>query len=1050
MLKKKWIVIALLCLTLSLSFFAACQISFPYEPIDSVDSSYNGGTSGDITGGGSEETESSIKISNKPSVLNLGDEWQLAVTVNNIEGTVGWSSDNTSVITVTSGGKLTAKAVGKATITAAIGDYSDSVSVSVDDKVQPVLSANESGAVNVFVGGSYRANPTVSFNGSIVDDVDFSYAVDDSTVATVAEDGTVTTKKTGTCVITITAEYRAHTLTANYTVVSKEDKYISLDKNNISLYTYAISGEKTSERITAILTVNGAESDSEDVTWSSSDQTVATVENGMVTAVSEGNATITAKYTAEGSEVEAVCYVTVEKTATVIDTPFTIELDKALTLPTSTIADFAVANVISVKQGAVECLTTLEDGSKKLNKDLLVGSPDAKTLTVETNKVSYTVTATVYNAIIKTADDLDALQDKLSRLDRQGDSSSYGYYYDGYVLFGADIDYNGKTFGGICVSKHLKPSGSSAATTVTANGFAGIIDGGGHVISNIFVGDGFIGNLVKQDQKGTIKNLTFDGLTALNRSGGGIVQSIAEGTIENVTVKGKVQGYDSLGKYQAMGVVSAVINNANARFKNVTVFYDGVMNQPEGVAEANLCLVTVFGRMGGNYTNSALFDGCRVVGADSDGNSLPLFGYGLTEGTVVGYTPYTSAQGVASYSTIIAYLEATGWTKKSTKGATCTAAGYDVYEKDGEDDYTINYPALGHKWNKVDVCDVCEQAKSTSVDKEADVKNGFDFATLSTSKTISSVTYNGEALSGTSVTFENTDASMTAKVYEVNYTDGSVAVVNLTVWSLLMESEADMREMKNYVVKIPVNYQTGAVTTTSDYYQYVGYFKLTKDITWSNANWTQADGIVDNSTSWIKVFATQGFYGIIDGGNHTITGFRTVGNHSGLVNVLGTGGVIKNLTFNNVTIYGGTYYHGIIAGYAHGGTIENVTINGVDRSGSNAPSTVLVGTFCSPNAGQYYESSTSNYHYKAVITGVNIKNVEINAVNGTFGAEFGEDVSALGELETNLYTGTWADLALPKCENIVITGASTIIKQRASTNTYYSEWVGVNGKTENA
>lgn len=47
------------------------------------------------------------------------------------------------------------------------------------------------------------------------------------------------------------------------------------------------------------------------VTWTSSDETVATVEGGVVTGVSEGSATITATATYGGKTATATCVVTV-------------------------------------------------------------------------------------------------------------------------------------------------------------------------------------------------------------------------------------------------------------------------------------------------------------------------------------------------------------------------------------------------------------------------------------------------------------------------------------------------------------------------------------------------------------------------------------------------------------------------------------------------------------------------------------------------------------------------------------------------------------------
>ena len=51
--------------------------------------------------------------------------------------------------------------------------------------------------------------------------------------------------------------------------------------------------------------------DGETVTWSSNDETVATVSNGTVTAVKAGEATITASITVDGTTYNATCTVTV-------------------------------------------------------------------------------------------------------------------------------------------------------------------------------------------------------------------------------------------------------------------------------------------------------------------------------------------------------------------------------------------------------------------------------------------------------------------------------------------------------------------------------------------------------------------------------------------------------------------------------------------------------------------------------------------------------------------------------------------------------------------
>ena len=77
---------------------------------------------------------------------------------------------------------------------------------------------------------------------------------------------------------------------------------MTLDKTTASL--------KAGETITLTATVNPDDATDKTVTWSSSDQTIATVSNGVVTAKKVGNATITAK---AGSKT-ATCQITVVAT----------------------------------------------------------------------------------------------------------------------------------------------------------------------------------------------------------------------------------------------------------------------------------------------------------------------------------------------------------------------------------------------------------------------------------------------------------------------------------------------------------------------------------------------------------------------------------------------------------------------------------------------------------------------------------------------------------------------------------------------------------------
>ena len=140
----------------------------------------------------------------------------------------------------------------------------------------------------------------------------------DETVATVV-DGVVTTLKVGEATITASTTDGTN-LTATCTVTVKPVLVASLTLDQTTKE--VIKGES----FTLIATTTPEEADNKTVVWSSSDETVATVVDGVVTTHKVGDAVITAT-TTDGTNLTATCTVTVKP---VLLTHITLNLNDAI------------------------------------------------------------------------------------------------------------------------------------------------------------------------------------------------------------------------------------------------------------------------------------------------------------------------------------------------------------------------------------------------------------------------------------------------------------------------------------------------------------------------------------------------------------------------------------------------------------------------------------------------------------------------------------------------------------------------------------------------
>ena len=253
-------------------------------------------------------TLTSITLSQTSLSLTVGQSSsQITVTANpsTVSNSVTWSTSNSSVATVNNG-VVTAVGAGTATITATSTvntEKTATLTVTVTAAQIELQSLTVSpNSLNLTTGGTRQLTVTASPQGA---SNSVTWSSSDSNVATVSQGGLVTAVGAGTATITATSTVNtAKTATLTVTVTAAQ---VELQSLTVSPGSLSLTPNKT-QQLTVTAKPIGADSR---VTWSSSDESVATVsQTGLVTSVAEGTATITA-ISVENPNIKAEITVTV-------------------------------------------------------------------------------------------------------------------------------------------------------------------------------------------------------------------------------------------------------------------------------------------------------------------------------------------------------------------------------------------------------------------------------------------------------------------------------------------------------------------------------------------------------------------------------------------------------------------------------------------------------------------------------------------------------------------------------------------------------------------
>ena len=351
--------------------------------------------------------------------MNTGDTKQLTAKVQPSDATNGkltWSSNNETIASVDQNGTITAHKEGSAVITATAQDGSGiktTCQVNVTDiKVSGItisastLAMQTEDVKQLSVTAITPANAT---NKAL------KWESNNTWVATVDESGNITAHNQGEATITVkAADNGGAQATCKVTVTERTAPVVKVTQIQLS-QTWASINEGKELQLTA--TVLPADATNQSLTWSSSVEGVATVDQtGKVTAIKEGTTVITAT-AKDDSGISASCTVqvtvptvkvtgiTLNKTTASVVKGKTVALTATVTPDTATdktvkwttsnknVATVSTDGVVTAKAAGTATITaTAADGSGvKATCKITVTNPVVKVTKVTLNKTTASV-----------------------------------------------------------------------------------------------------------------------------------------------------------------------------------------------------------------------------------------------------------------------------------------------------------------------------------------------------------------------------------------------------------------------------------------------------------------------------------------------------------------------------------------------------------------------------------------------------------------------------------------------------------------------------------
>lgn len=924
-----------------------------------------------------QQAEQYVELNESQITLDKSNDYTLQCAVVGISDPVVWSSSDESVATVENG-KVIALAAGDVEIIATAGNFSAKCAVKVvDNGVVPAMQAYGYD-FEIRRTNTYEVRPTILFAGMVKDvsDAQLTYEVADSTVATIDENGIATALKEGTTTFTVSGSFRGiKMLPITGTIVVKKNITVAMNSLNVNLFACDPDGTyETQFQLEGAVYVERALQNGAELVWSSENEKIATVENGLVTAHRAGTVMINVAYTTgEGDVINAGVVVNVERPVILLDGLYEFDLSNKSGSSTMDLGELAPY---------VDGLFTgFYDITDEERYEIAGASYKGKLSMPNKNFATHGFRRyALESELVSIEFDGLAITKKIYSVSDLVSIATSGNTLDGYYRLEKDIDAGGRTV-------VLVGSWTNSST----KGFIGTFEGNGHTISNLSVGTGGFFYCIGA---ATIRNL---GLANVSGSASVVASEVHGATIENVAVSSKncekVFNYVG-GRTKITNLVSILDNGkyvihtfgSASDAENIVQNFLVVAGKPEdnggwsGTRVPGIFLNYYKKDEPMDLYDLELYQSTEEMIVDLKNNGIPAgvdFGIRL-DGSKLYYNDAVICQyeidvtAPASVhrgtSCTIKALDSTFSLKKSVKGISVNSTTGVVSVAKDVPEFTEFTVVIQHK----EYADVRAEVTirvtidykpvQTNVAVRYDLSTGaaaYSFTIPEFTDTFKRIGWQGTDGISEGVTAENGTFTLTADAVKALGTgDGSLCIY--TEEENVFYVDAVIADKFIYTYNdLAALYNAKTIT---------GYYMLANDI---NAGNTSALTLIGTWTNK----SNEGFLATFNGDGHIISNLKVGG--SGLFGYIGTG-TIKNLALVNV--YGGS---NVLASETHGMTLENVFISSPDAarvvnyaSGSSTKNVISVLT-----KGQQYivtNGSASDHNSHRNIISV-VSNPETNS-----------------------------------------------------------------------